>query len=142
MGQVLYGETLARKHGLQRKLKTIGHADLTAGAVAENIALDDLPAGAQVVGWDNAAITAFSGGGAGSCTMSIGTAAAPELIMAATSVFTGVAAQTRGTAGVSPNAYFAAASSLVARFTANVNVSALTAGSITIALLYILPADV
>lgn len=142
MGQVLYGETLARASVPRRKLKTIGHADLTAAAVAQNIAIDDLPAYAQVIGWDNVSITAFSGGGSGSCTMSIGTAAAPTLIMAATSVFTGVAAQTKGTAGVSPDAYFPSGASLIARFTADVNVALLDAGAITIAILYVVPADV
>lgn len=142
MGAPKYGETFARNHAPRRKLKTIGHADLTAAAVAENITIDDLPTGAQIVGWDCSSITAFSGGGATSCTMSIGTAASPTLICAATSVFTGVAAQTKLTAGVSPDAYFAAASTIIARFTADVNVVALTAGSITIALLYVLPADV
>lgn len=142
MGQPLYGETFARKHSPRRKVVTIGHADLTAAALTQEIPIDDLPAGAQVTGWDNSDITAFSGGGAGAVTMSIGPSAAPTSIMAATSVFTGVATATRGTAGVRPNAYYAAATSIVAKFTADVNVALLTAGSITIAFEYSVPCDV
>lgn len=131
-----------------RKLsKTITHADLTAATngLEQNIALGTLPPNAIVLGRAFRVGAYFTGGGATSVGMSIGTAASPAAIMAAANVFDTTALNTwlSGTSGVGPTAPYSSAA-LVAQFDADAShtLLALTAGSIEVEVYFaVAPAD-
>lgn len=121
-------------------VKTIGEADLTAAALTQVINLGGvLPAGARLVSWDmgEGTFTAFSGGGASAVTAKLGTSADDDALCTATSIFTGATGfPKQGTAGVL--GYRAAplgSAQLQVTFGSDVNVSALTAGSIVITII-------
>lgn len=119
----------------RKKSWTITHAELTAAATTEDEVLLTVPAGWWIVGRQINVATLFSGGGVGSCTMSIGTAASPALIMTALNVFTG--AQTGKQLGSNGTLWMGdhGSNALIARFTVDTTTAALTAGDLTITLL-------
>lgn len=141
MPAATWGERRARENGVYRKSITVGHADLTAAALTQQVSLYDLPAGAEIMAATMRDITGFTGGGAAVATASIGTAAAPTLITAATSVFT-TATHKGFTAGTASQAHLATATSLIVQFTGDVNVVGFTAGSVTIDLVFCVPIDI
>lgn len=127
-----------------RKLsRTITHADLTAAVNGEEqaISLGSLPPGAVVTGRSVTIETFFTGGSATAVTMALGTAADPDLFMAALNVFDTTATETpvQGTAGVSPVG--PASGEVLATFDADAGhtLLALTAGELTVALYYSVP---
>lgn len=125
--------------------RVIGHADLTesGNGVAQQIPLGTLPAGARVIGRSVNLNTFFTGGGATTCTMSIGTTTDPDSVMAALSVLdtTTNDIPLQGTSGVSPVGPYTGA--LVAEFDADAghNLLALTAGEITVEIYFVTPDD-
>lgn len=140
----IFGDKLARdmaQHRVVLLSTTIGHADLTASAVSQAINLGSaLPTGAYVIGHTMTLTTAFSGGSAGSVTVDIGGTDADAIVDGA-DVFTGAASPKAGTAGINPTGKFSG-QQLTATFVSDVNVVALTAGSLTIDILYCVPAEV
>lgn len=130
---------------VRKFVKAIGEADLTAAVngTAQDIALGFLPPGAIVPFAPNINLaTQFTGGGATSVGLTIGTAAAPTLVATNFDIFGGSAsglfvAMTAGAQKVVP----AGGQSLIARITPDgthqlVN---LTAGALTLEVYYVLP---
>lgn len=121
---------------IQTRSVTIGHADLTDadGEQAINIGAV-LPANSMVLGVNVALATPFTGGGAGSVLLDIGTSGDPDAIVANADLF---AAAVDGMAsalpaGIAPFKLFVSAGAqLLATIAADVNVAALTAGAATI----------
>lgn len=140
----IYGDALAREmaqHRVRVLSTTIGHADLTASATSQAINLGDaLPSGAYVIGHTMILTTAFSGGNATAVAVDIGGTDADAIVDGA-DVFTGAAAAKAGTAGINPTGKFGG-QQLTATFVSDVNVVALTAGSLTIDILFVVPATV
>lgn len=128
---------------VQAITKTIGHADLTAAATSESIALGTIPAGAIVLGVAASGYTPFTGGSVSACVVDIGSTGDVDAIKDGMNV---LAAAVDGqpstfTAGINPNKYFAAATVLSALFLATGdNVVNLDAGAITFRVVYIVPA--
>jgi hypothetical protein len=125
--------------------KTIGHADLTAAATSQAIALAAaarlLPAGAQILGVDIDLSVPFSGGGASAVSVDIGTTGDTDAIVDGANLFAaavGGKASTRPP-GISPNARLPAGGNLFATFISDVNVVDLAAGSCTIHIVWNLP---
>jgi hypothetical protein len=127
-----------------RKLyKLITEADLTANVngASQDIALGTLPLGAILVRAPAVKLnTQFTGGGATSVTLSIGTAAAPTLIAAAFNIFGSTAngLYVAMTPGPQVEAPTAAGQAIIARITpdAGHTLLALTAGSVELAVYY------
>lgn len=120
---------------------TITHADLDASATSQSIDVGDAVAvDSYVLGHSvgDGTFTAFSGGGAGSCGLKLGIASDDDAIVTSTDVFTGASgfpkAGTSGVLGYS-GATLAAGSQIAAKFTADVNVALLTAGSVKVRVL-------
>ena len=85
--------TVAEKAAqVQLFTETIGHADLTAAATAENIALSGFPANSIIVGACLELDTDFSGGSVSAITAEIGDAGDTNELAAAVDVFTGAGA--------------------------------------------------
>lgn len=124
---------------VQRRVVTVGHADLTAAAVSEAIAIGAaLPANAHVLGVNVSLATPFSGGGATSCVVDIGSTGDADALIDGANVFAAAVdgmASTRPL-GIAPNKIFASSTQLNATFISDVNVAALTAGSATIEVLF------
>jgi hypothetical protein len=123
---------------VRKLVATVGHADLTAEAGSQVIALGTLPAGSRVLGVRIALATAFTGGGAGSVTVDVGSTGDADALVDGANLF---AASADGecssiTAGVAPNKGFAAATVINGTFAADVDVDDLTAGACTIEVLY------
>ena len=120
----------------RRFTKTITHADLTAAAVSESIALLTPPANSFLVAHQITLGTAFSGGSVSAAVLDLGGTDADAIIDGA-DVFTGASALARsGTAGINPRGNFGS-QALAALFVATGdNVVNLTAGSITIDLVF------
>jgi hypothetical protein len=130
-----------------RKLyKLIVEGDLTANVngTAQDIALGTLPLGAVLLRAPAIKLnTQFTGGGATTCTLSLGTAAGPTLLATAFDIF-GAAASglyVPMTAGAQVEAPTAAGQAIIARITpdAGHTLLALTAGSVEVAVYYCVP---
>jgi hypothetical protein len=127
-----------------RIVKTVTEADLAAAATSQVITLGGvLPAGARLLAWSigEGTLTLFSGGGATSATVALGTGSSGTAICTATSIFTGASGFPKmGTAGASG---FRGAplggAQLQATFGSDVNVAALTAGTVDITILVDFP---
>jgi len=119
--------------------KTITHADLTALATSQLITLGVLPSVARFRAGSIKLNTAFSGGSATEVKLSIGGTDDDGLI-AVRDIFTGAStAETFTPLGVQAAACLAAqlgGQTIAAKFTSDVNVEALTAGSVTITLIF------
>lgn len=142
MADITYGDSLARKiagYDIQKVSLTVGHADLTAAATSQvvNIGSAALPSGAYIVGRTIALATAFSGGGAGAVSVDIGGTDA-DAIVDGESLFTGATTAKAGTSGINPNGALGG-QQITATFISDVNVVLLTAGSVTIDVLYVVP---
>lgn len=124
--------------------KQITQADLTVAVngTLQDIALGTLPPGARVLGRSIKITTYFTGGGATSCTCSIGPSTATADLMAALNVFdtTATAKPLQGTAGAAPVGDYGGVA-MVARFTpdAGHTLLALTAGDLTVEIFYAVP---
>lgn len=135
---------------IQKRTITIAfnHPDLVASTTpgdAVAIAIGAaLPANSRIVGVDFRSLTPFTGGGAASVDVSIGSIGDPSAITEIADVFS--AALDGGPSAVTPGArpwkFFAAPTELLATFTPDVGaaLSGLTAGNITIDVMFtILP---
>jgi hypothetical protein len=124
---------------------TIGHADLDAAATTQVISLDDtfedqgraFPVDCQILGaWLRCHVD-FSGGAVNALTCQVGDTGDPDELITATSLFTGASnvkpLSANGAAGL-PR--WEAAYAPEALFTSTAaNLSALTAGSVTVCIL-------
>lgn len=125
---------------VQKRTVTIGHADLTDadGEQAINIGAV-LPANAQILAVAVALATPFTGGGAGSVLLDIGTSGDPDAIVANCDLF---AAAVDGQASTMPSGiapfkrFVSAGAQLLATIAADVDVADLTAGAATITVLF------
>lgn len=138
----IYGDKLARDiaaFDIKKLSLTVGHADLIAAATSQviNIGSAALPSGAFIVGRTIALATAFSGGGAGAVSVDIGGTDA-DAIVDGESIFTGATTAKAGTSGINPFGALGG-QQLTATFISDVNVADLTAGSVTITVLYVVP---
>lgn len=119
--------------------KTITHEDLTAAALTQSIALGTLPTLARFRAGSVKLNTAFSGGSATAVTLSLGGTDDDGLI-ASRDIFTGAStAETFTPLGVQAAAALAVqlgGQAIAAKFTSDVNVALLTAGSVTITLIF------
>ncbi len=119
--------------------KTITHADLVALATSEDIVLAVLPSLGRFRVGSCKLNTAFSGGGATAVTVDVGGTDADGLIDGR-DIFTGAStAEQFSPAGVLVAAGLSAqlgGQTITAKFTSDVNIIALTAGSITITLIF------
>lgn len=137
-------QTTAVAATIVKRTVTVGFADLVAlgGVFTGSINIGAaLPANARVMGHELVAWTAFSGGAVASATCEIGVAAGDtDAVVTATDVFTGsVAVPGPGVDGILgyPMAPIGAVQ-LAALFTTTVGfLNALTAGSVTIDVFYI-----
>ena len=130
---------------------TIGHGDLTDTDTSEDEALFTLPVGGMVVDVYAYVTTEFTGGGVGSMTVAIGTTDADLLAEEhdvfgcgdTTWILAGQDATHKGTGLYEPtdktriNYIVGTATALIAEFTADTTTAALTAGSITIYVVYL-----
>jgi hypothetical protein len=129
-----------------RKLsKQITHADLTeaVAGTAQDIALGSLPAGAVLVSEPAVKLTTqFTGGSASAVGMTVGTAAAPTLVMTSFDAFGATASGlfVRGTRGAQQQVP-SGGQAIVARFTPDGahTLLALTAGDLVVEVYYALP---
>lgn len=133
----------AYRSRLRHLVKQILEADLTDADTSQDIAIGDIPPGAQVLGVDIALATPFTGGGATACTCSVGPSATPTQVVNAANVF---AAAVNGKASTQPAGTApsfkagASAVSLVAQVVSTTaNLNALTAGDMTITVAYAAP---
>lgn len=118
-------------HGILVVSKTIGEADLTAAATSQSINLTAAPLVNVIpIGAFVDLTTAFGGGGAASCTVELGDAGDSDRMAAAVNIFTGQAAGKKDGVQTAFNG-FRASYAPQATFTANVNVTLLTTGSLT-----------
>lgn len=116
--------------------KTIAHDDLTAAALTQTIAIGVAPG--RFVGGSKLLGANFTGGGATSCTLDVGGTDADGII-AADDVFAGPLAEDFAPPGALVALGFMpslAGQTINATFTSDVNVSLLTAGSVTLRLFF------
>lgn len=144
----LVRETVAYNARLRKLVKTILETDLTnaVNGSPQDISLGFLPPGAlhAAVAAPNISLVAqFTGGGASSVGLTIGTAAAPTLIATSFDIFGATASglfvsMTAGAQRVVP----AGGQNIIARITPDGahNLAALTAGSLQLEVYYALPA--
>lgn len=120
----------------KRRTLTITTADLTASAGSQSIDIGAaLPAGACVIGAWLALATTFSGGGASSCTADLGVKGGDtDSLIDGADLFT-AAGEISSPAGVLPAGHYGAITPAVV-IAADVNVDTLTAGSVTVNILY------
>ncbi len=132
--------------GVKKRVLTITHADLTEDtnntAQAINVGAA-LPAGANVLFAQAYLTTQFTGGSVSTCTMSLGISGATTALMNALNVLGGTAAawySVGGGTATRPYGNFSEAQ-VLATFTpdASHNLAALTAGSVTVEVLYAVP---
>lgn len=117
--------------------KTITHADLTDADGQQDIVIGTPPAGARCLGVNIKLATPFSGGTASAVTVDIGSAGDPDKLIDGANLFAAAVdgqASTRPL-GIAPNADIGGVE-LRARFDADDDVADLTAGSVTIEILY------
>ena len=134
---------------LRKLVKAIVEADLTqaVNGTAQDIPLGFLPPGAVLFAAPNLQLIAqFTGGGASSVGLTIGTAAAPTLVATSFNIFGAAAtglfvAMTRGAQIVSPGTHPSGGQQLVARITPDGahNLAALTAGSLVLEIYFCAP---
>ncbi len=139
-GEWVYAEIGAQNvadGGVQMLQVTLGHADLTAAALTETLNVGSaLPAGSRILGVESELTEVFSGGGASAMTASLGVAGALTELVNARNVFTGQALAIVSGNGSRPNG--TRSGQLQAQFTATgANVVALTTGSITFRVFYV-----
>lgn len=136
-GQLAKAQALAAASlPVQKRTVRIQHSDLTDADGSQTINIGAaLPANARVVSREIRLATAFSGGGAGAVTVAIGGTDA-DGIVSATSVFTGAPAAQAGTSGINPEGKLGG-EQLTATVAADVNVADLTAGDMTIDVLFV-----
>ena len=124
--------------------KRIGHADLTAAATSQVLDFDKWyanqgpPAGSRVIGAAIELATPFSGGGAASVTVDIGTVADDDAVIDGANVFAAAVGGQASTLprGIAPNL---ATSAPKIRVASDVNVVDLTAGDMTVYLVFSVP---
>lgn len=129
-----------------RFIAKVGHADLTAAATSEAIALthyrtgSGFPANAIPVASHVELDEEFSGGAATAVTVAVGDAGDVDELFTATSVFTGAGAGVKSAAGVATGKFaHESAYAPIATFTATTdNVVNLTAGSAWVVIHYVL----
>lgn len=130
-----------------KKTVTVTHADLTETAANTSQAINigtALPDNARIVGVDIRALTAFSGGGVSALTVDIGSSGDIDALIDGADLF--AAAVDGGPAtmpsGIRPNKTFASSTQLIATFLTDSghDLEDLTAGSVTIDVLYIVKA--
>lgn len=125
--------------GIAKRTVTVGHADLTAAALTEAVNIGTaLPANARILGVAIKLATPFSGGGASAVSVDIGSSGDADAIVDGANLF---AAAVDGQAstqpvGIAPSKHFATATQLTATFISDVNVVGLTAGAVTIDVIY------
>ena len=139
----VHGDALAREnaqHLIKKISLTVGHADLTAAATSQVINIGAaLPVGAYIVGRTLRLATAFSGGSVSAMVVDIGGTDA-DAIVDGESIFTGATSAKAGTSGIDPFGALGG-QQLTATFIATGdNVVNLSAGSLTIDILYAVPA--
>lgn len=138
----IYGDKLARDiaaFDIKKITTTIGHADLTAAATSQVINLGSaLPTGAFVVGRTIALATAFSGGSVSACVVDIGGTDA-DAIVDGESIFTGATTAKAGTSGINPFGALGGQQLTATIVATDDNVVNLTAGAMTITILYVVP---
>lgn len=124
--------------GVYALAKTITHVDLDAAALTQTVAIG--VAQGRLLGGSKLLSANFTGGGATSCTLDLGGTDADGLI-AADDVFAGPLAEDFAPPGVLAALGFMpslAGQTINATFTSDVNVSLLTAGSVTLRLYFAL----
>ena len=122
---------------IKRYTFAIGHADLTAAAVSEAIALAAFPTNVIIIAGCIELDTDFSGGGASACTAEIGDAGDPNELAAAVNIFTGAGAGLKEGEPVAITAFgFKAAYAPICTVTADVNVGTLDAGALIVHVYY------
>ena len=123
---------------LQKKTVTVGHADFEALSLLDTSQAvsigTPLPANARIIGCEIRLTTAFSGGGNAAVSVDIGGTDADAIVDGA-DLFTGAAAAKHGTVGINPSGKLGG-QQLTATFIADVGLKELTAGSVTIDILY------
>jgi len=144
-GEITYdvvGSTGDEGGRVYKRTLRIQHSDLTAEAVNETVtdAIGAFPAGARMLGYRKKVDTEFSGGGATSCTIDAGFNGATDELDDGQDIFTG--AGTTETFGAGVNAApetprNLGALTLQATITADVNVDLLSAGDLTLEILYV-----
>jgi len=124
----------------QKRSVQILHSDLTASATSEAINIGDtLPANARIIAVGITVATAMSGGSAGAVTVDVGTSGDADALVDGANIFAAVDGQaaTRPL-GIAPNKVFVTeGAQLIATVIADVNVVALTAGDVTIDVLFV-----
>lgn len=126
---------------VSKRTVTVGHADLTDADTSQDINIGAaLPDNARIVGVDMRSLTAFSGGTVSALAVDVGSSGDIDALIDGADVFS--AAVDGGPAtmpkGIRPNKTFASATQLVARFVSTTdNLVNLTAGSVTIDVLYV-----
>lgn len=133
---IVIAHSISKSGEIKELTQTIGHADLTAAATNEEIAVTGFPANAILIAGFIELDTDFSGGSVSALTASIGDTANADELAAAVNVFTGAGAGLK--AGV-PTAHvgFVPAYAPVVDFTATAdNVVNLDAGSCVVHLFY------
>lgn len=132
--------------GIQKRTAVITHAELTEAAnntaQAVNVGIA-LPTGANVLFGNTYLATQFTGGSVATCVMGVGTATEPNGILNAVNVLSGTASawySAGGTAATRAHGDYSA-KQLVATFTPDAShaLAALTAGSITVEVVYAVP---
>jgi hypothetical protein len=129
---------------IQTRTVTIGHADLTDADGEQTLNIGAvLPANAMILAVNVALATPFTGGGAGSVLLDIGTAGDPDAIVANCDLFAaavdGVASSMP--AGIAPFKLFTSAGAqLLATVAADVNVADLAAGAAVITVSFVVVA--
>jgi len=133
----------AQTGSVQTRTLTLGHAALTDADGSQTISIGAaLPANAMILGVNVALATPFTGGGAGSVLLDIGSSGDADAIVANANLF---AAAVDGCAsafsdGIAPNKIFTSSTQLTATVDADVNVADLTAGAATITVsFFVLP---
>ena len=119
----------------------IGEADLTAGATSQVLDMASLPPGAMVLAVDIRVATAFTGGGTTDAKVAVGDANDDDGILASADVDVATdGGASTFTIGISPYKFYAAATVLKVKVTSTgANVSAFTAGAMTVRVMYAIP---
>jgi len=124
---------------VRRATLAIAVADLVDVATSQVLSFAAaLPANARILASDVELGTPFTGGGAATCTVDLGDAGDPDALLDGTDV---LSAAVDGQAadhvlGIAPNKSYVGAATLTVTVTSDVNVSTLTAGALTVAVLY------
>jgi hypothetical protein len=126
---------------VSKRTVTVGHADLTDADTSQDINIGAaLPANARIVGVDLHTFTAFSGGTVSALAVDIGSSGDVDALVDGADLFTAAVDGGPSTrpAGIRPNKLYATATQLTARFVSTTdNLVNLTAGAITIDVLYV-----